>query len=67
MPNRPSYIDTLAEVYFMRGQYDEAIAEMKKCVALEPMTWRHRRQIERFQAKKAAPDKPARPTPSSEE
>ncbi|HWE03192.1 MAG TPA: hypothetical protein VG326_12350 [Tepidisphaeraceae bacterium] len=65
MPKRTSYIDTLAEVYFMRGQYDEAIVEMKKCVAIEPMVWRHRRQIERFEAKKAAPNQPAKATPSS--
>jgi len=52
-PTRTTYIDTLAEVYFQRGQYDEAIAQMNRCIQLEPKARRHREQLEKFMRAKA--------------
>jgi tetratricopeptide (TPR) repeat protein len=46
-------IDTLAEVHFQRGEIDQAIEQMNKCVALEPQDEQHKRQIERFNAARA--------------
>jgi tetratricopeptide (TPR) repeat protein len=47
-PKNTANIDTLAEVYYERGEFDRAIAEMQKCAELEPNVPRHREQIERF-------------------
>jgi tetratricopeptide (TPR) repeat protein len=52
-PKNAAGIDTLAEVHFQRGEFDQAIVEMNKCVALEPADEQHRRQIARFEAAKA--------------
>jgi tetratricopeptide (TPR) repeat protein len=51
-PKNASYIDTLAEAQFRRGEIDEAIKAMTRCVELEPKTPRHREQLERFEAAK---------------
>jgi tetratricopeptide (TPR) repeat protein len=51
-PTRTAYIDTLAEVYFQRGEIDAAIEQMKRCIALEPKVSRHRVQLEKFEAAK---------------
>lgn len=53
-PRSTSSIDTLAEVYFARGEIDAAIVQMNKCVELEPNVARHRQQIERFKAARPA-------------
>jgi tetratricopeptide (TPR) repeat protein len=53
-PRSASSIDTLAEVYFERGDIDAAIVQMNKCVELEPNVARHREQIERFKAARSA-------------
>jgi len=49
-PTSTASIDTLAEVYFTRGQVPDAIEQMKRCVALEPTVERHRQQLDRFDA-----------------
>jgi tetratricopeptide (TPR) repeat protein len=51
-PKNAAYVDTLAEVEFRRGAFDEAIRQMKRCIELEPRTPRHREQLERFEAGK---------------
>ena len=48
-PRPVAVIDTLAEVYFQRGEFKEAIAEEKKCIALCPDTPFHHKQLERFE------------------
>ncbi|HEX4793277.1 MAG TPA: hypothetical protein VH370_05775 [Humisphaera sp.] len=52
-PTRTTYIDTLAEVYFQRRQFDEAIEQMNRCIQLEPKVRRHREQLEKFIQAKA--------------
>jgi tetratricopeptide (TPR) repeat protein len=51
-PNHAAYIDTLAETYFQRGEIDEAIVQMKKCVALQPDVRRNRTQLAKYEAAK---------------
>jgi tetratricopeptide (TPR) repeat protein len=52
-PTSTATLDTLAEVYFARGDIDNAVAKMRKCVELEPGVARHRQQLERFLAARA--------------
>lgn len=49
-PTSTASIDTLAEVYFTRGQVAEAIEQIKRCIQLEPTVERHRQQLKRFEA-----------------
>jgi tetratricopeptide (TPR) repeat protein len=49
-PAEPSYLDTLAEVRFQRGDRTGAIEMMKKCVSLDPKTEYFRKQLRRFKA-----------------
>jgi len=49
-PTSTASLDTLAEVYFARGDAAGAITQMKRCVELEPAVARHRRQLARFEA-----------------
>ncbi len=48
-PSSTASLDTLAEVYFAKGDAKNAAAEMKKCVELEPFVARHRQQLARFE------------------
>ena len=41
-------IDTLAETYFQRGEYQKAIDAIARCIELEPKEPHHRKQMERF-------------------
>jgi tetratricopeptide (TPR) repeat protein len=49
-PDEPGYLDTLAEVYFQRGDKDKAIATIKKSIALDPKRAYFRKQLERMEA-----------------
>jgi tetratricopeptide (TPR) repeat protein len=49
-PDNAGFLDTLAEVHFQRGEKDQAIPLMKKCVELEPRTEYFRKQLTRFEA-----------------
>lgn len=49
-PASTASLDTLAEVYFARGDAASAAAQMQRCVELEPRVERHKRQLERFKA-----------------
>lgn len=48
-PENASYIDTLGEVRFRRGEFDEAIECAKRCLKIEPENDFFREQLERFQ------------------
>lgn len=48
-PKNPAYIDTLAELHFLRGDRRRAIELAKRCVELAPQEEHFRRQLERFQ------------------
>jgi tetratricopeptide (TPR) repeat protein len=49
-PHNVGYLDTLAEVLFVRGARGEAIAIMKRCIALRPQDQRLGEQLRRFEA-----------------
>jgi len=49
-PTSTASLDTLAEVYFAQGDAKTAVAQMKRCVELEPHVPRHRQQLARFKA-----------------
>jgi predicted Zn-dependent protease len=48
-PTLPGHRDTLAEVLFQRGQTDEAIKQIKKCIEQDPKRQYYRRQLARFE------------------
>jgi tetratricopeptide (TPR) repeat protein len=49
-PEEAGYVDTLAEVYFQRGDKDKAITWIKKSIALDPKRTYFRKQLERMEA-----------------
>ncbi len=57
-PENAGYLDTLAEVYFQRGNNDEAIKTMKKCLELSPTRTYYRKQLRRFEAGDASAELP---------
>lgn len=44
----PGIVDTLAEVHFRRGEYDQAIALMKECIQKQPGDHYYQEQLEKF-------------------
>ena len=52
-PRNTSYLDTLAEIEFLLGHRDTAIALAKKCMDLNPHKAHYREQLIRFQTKVA--------------
>jgi hypothetical protein len=50
VPDQASYLDTLAEVNFQRGDKERALELMRKCVALDGGNTYYRKQLERFEA-----------------
>jgi tetratricopeptide (TPR) repeat protein len=56
-PNNPAFIDTLAEVLFRMGRRDEAVAQMKKCMEIEPKSAYFQGQMKRFTAPATQPAK----------
>ena len=51
-PDQATYIDTLAEAHFARGEYDLATKWIKKAVALDPPRIYYRNQLKKFQQSK---------------
>src|SRR5207248_7350672 len=49
-PDHAGYLDTLAEVQFQRGERDEALRLMRRCIALAPRRAYFRHQLKRFEA-----------------
>jgi tetratricopeptide (TPR) repeat protein len=47
-PKSTACLDTLAETHFQRGEHQQAIETMNRCVELEPADKRHQQQLERF-------------------
>ena len=54
-PNSSSSLDTLAEVYFLRGDRTKAIELSERCIQLNPTKQHYRKQLIRF--KSETPDK----------
>lgn len=48
-PNTAAYLDTLAELKFVKGQQQEAIELMRACLRIEPDTEYYREQLKRFE------------------
>jgi tetratricopeptide (TPR) repeat protein len=59
-PERANYRDTLAEVYFQRGDKAKALEQIKRAMELEPKREYYRKQRERIEA-----GDPAAPLPPS--
>jgi tetratricopeptide (TPR) repeat protein len=57
-PDSGSHWDTLAEVYFQRGDRDKALAAQKKAVELDPKKTYFRRQLRRIEAGDPRADRP---------
>ena len=53
-PDNPTYLDTLAEVEFLRGHRDRAIELARRCMRLDPDHRHYRRQLQRFLESDAA-------------
>ena len=51
-----TYLDTLAEVHFARGEIDEAIGISLNCQKLNPRDPHHRRQLKRYSDRKQTTD-----------
>ena len=50
-PQNAAYLDTLAEVHFLRGEREAAIRHMQRCLELDPKNSYFQGQLKRFQAK----------------
>ena len=48
-PDNCAILDTLAEVHFQRGEKEEAIRAIGRCIELEPGVERHKLALERFE------------------
>jgi tetratricopeptide (TPR) repeat protein len=48
-PDNAAYLDTLAEVYFQRGDREKAIETSKRCIELDPSNDYYSQQLKRFQ------------------
>ena len=57
-PDNCAILDTLAEVHFQRGEKDEAIRAIGKCIELEPGEERHKLALERFEKSTADTEPP---------
>jgi len=51
VPDSSSYLDTLGEVHFRRGEVQAAIRCAQRCLELEPQNKFFQEQLERFQQK----------------
>jgi tetratricopeptide (TPR) repeat protein len=49
-PETTGYLDTLAEVHFQRGEREQALEFMKKCLARDAGNAYYRKQLKRFEA-----------------
>ena len=49
-PDNARFLDTLAEVHFQRGERDEAVQLMRRCIQLVPSREYYRNQLRRFEA-----------------
>jgi tetratricopeptide (TPR) repeat protein len=58
-PDKAASLDTLAEVYFQRGDQGKAIELMKKCITLEPGSTYFPRQLKRLEAGDRSSDLPS--------
>ncbi len=55
-PDNARYIDTLAEVYFQKGEKEKALELTKKCIKVDPKYTYFQRQLKRIEAGDASVD-----------
>ena len=53
-PEQDTYIDTLAEAHFVRGEIDKAIEVIQRSIALDPPRRYYRNQLKKYQDAKPA-------------
>jgi len=53
-PEQDTYIDTLAEAHFVRGEIDQAIEVIQRSIALDPPRRYYRNQLKKYQDAKPA-------------
>ncbi len=58
-PTTAGYLDTLAEVYFQRGEKDKAVALQKRVVELDPKKVYFRKQLRRIESGDPSAERPA--------
>lgn len=51
-PHSATFLDTLAEVHFRRGDIDEAIKLMQQCIRIDPRDLHYRQNLDRFIGKR---------------
>ena len=51
-PDNPAYIDTLGEVHFRRGKFDDAIVCAERCLKIESRSKHYQEQLARFRQAK---------------
>lgn len=56
-PETATYLDTLAEVEFCRGNVQRALALAQRCIELDPSHSHYRRQLRRFTAALESPNR----------
>ncbi len=65
-PDSAEYLDTLAELYYRRGDKQAAIREIKKAIALNPPHLKYyRKQLQKFQKEKDGQNKREEPKDSA--
>ena len=57
-PNSAGNLDTLAEVYFQRGDKDKAVATQKKAIEADPQRAYFRKQLKRIEAGDPSAERP---------
>ena len=45
----PSYLDTLAEAYYVNGKFKKAIETIRKAISLEPQNEYFKKQLKKFE------------------
>ncbi len=60
--SNPNLLDTLAEIAFIRGRPEDAVALIDEAIALAPEEPYYREQRRRFTGERAADDRPADPS-----
>jgi tetratricopeptide (TPR) repeat protein len=50
--NSPEYLDTLSELYYIKGEFDNAIETINKAIGLKPEDIYYKKQLKKFTAAK---------------
>jgi tetratricopeptide (TPR) repeat protein/cytoskeletal protein CcmA (bactofilin family) len=56
-PQSPEYLDTLSELYYIKGEFDNAIETINKAIGLKPEDLYYKKQLKKFTISKGAKEK----------